>query len=414
MTIRTSTLACGMPLLTERIAGAGSVSVAWLIPAGSAHDPADRVGVAPMLAELVWRGAGALDSRRQADAFDAIGASRGCDVGPLYLRLTATCIGRDLGTLLGLLADAVLRPRFDPGSIGPARDLCAQSLAALRDNPQDRAGVLLTERHVDPPLNRSGLGTAEGLAAITRDDLAQRWERCARPVGSILAIAGDVDHAHGAAHLDALLRGWSGSAEAVPVTPSPTRGTMFHQPDDTSQVQILLAHAAPPEPAPESRLERLAAAVLSGGPAARLFCEVRERRGLCYAVSAAYAADKSHGRVVAYVGTTPEKAQRSIDVLTAELRRLRTPEGRVSVEEFHRAGTGLRTSLVFSGESTAARAMALALDMHRLGRPRSLAEIADGYAAITLDQLNDHLAARPLGELTCVTLGPTPLVRPAD
>lgn len=301
-------------------------------------------------------------------------------------------------------------------AVEPSRDLALQALEGLKDDPQERAVLALRERHNPSPMNRSGMGTEEGLKAITREDLVEGWKRQARPKESILAIAGDLESAGGqeavAGMVDRLLGGWQGSAPAVTPREPGTKGTYHHIPDKTAQVQIVLMHDAPREADAESKLERVAASVLSGGMAARLFTEVREKRGLCYSVSASYAADKMYGRCLAYVGTTPERAQESLDVLVAELRRINIPEGKITPEEFQRAMVGIRSNLIFSGESTGARAGALAGDQYRIGRPRSLDEVAAQYAAITLEQVNDYLSRRTLGPMTIVTLGPGELTPP--
>ena len=416
------TLPCGLPLIMESMSGVRSVGATWLLPAGSATDPENRQGLSTMWAELVFRGAGPLDSRGQADALDRLGVSRGCDVSPLHLRMSFTLLGSRLIEALPRIMEMALDPRMDDASIEPTRDLALQSLESLKDDPQERAMLTLRERHNPPPLNRSGMGTPEGLSSINRQDLVDGWQRQVRPGASrgggdnILAIAGDLDAAGGPERVSqtvqALTAGWSGSAPALSRRPSTTRGTYHHVEDQSSQVQVVLMHDAPPEPHPDSKLERVAAAVLSGGMASRLFSEVREKRGLCYSVSASYAADRDDGRCVAYVGTTPERAQESLDVLLAELRRINSAPGAITNEEFQRAMTGIKANLVFSGESTGARAGALAGDQHRLGRPRALDEIAAQYAAITLDQVNAYLARRTLGAVTIVTLGPTPLKPP--
>jgi hypothetical protein len=72
----------------------------------------------------------------------------------------------------------------------------------------------------------------------------------------------------------------------------------------------------------------------------------------------------------------------------------------------------MKSRLVFGGESTSARAASLAHDMHRLGRPRSLEEIAGELSRVTLGAINAYLARRSLGKATFQTLGPTPLVPP--
>ncbi|MBX3382496.1 MAG: insulinase family protein [Phycisphaeraceae bacterium] len=411
--ITVRTLRCGMPIIIEPMSGVRSASLTWLLPAGSAFDEPVFLGESAMWAELVLRGAGPLDSRAQADAFDRLGASRSADVGLFTMRIASLSLGEKLLSTLPLIADMALRPTFDPEAIEPARDLCLQAIESLQDDPAERAAILARELHFPVPFNRSGLGTPDGLGALTRDRLIEGWRRCARPVGSVLALAGALPSADTLVDtLDQLLDGWSGENADPSPAGAPRRGSA-HVDDPTNQVQILIAHDAPPEPHPDSILEKIVVSVLSGGMSGRLFTEVREKRGLCYAVSAGYRPDKDFGTITASVGTTPEKAQESLDVLWEQLCRVNTPEGRITPEEFQRAVAGMKSGVVFSGESTGARSGALAVDYRRLGRPRSLAEITRAIDAVTLDAVNAYLARRPLGTPTVVTLGPRALKSPA-
>ncbi len=409
--IELQSLACGMPLVTERIPGVRSVGLTWLLPVGSARDPDDRVGLSAMIEELLLRGAGELDSRQHADLLDGLGVSRGTGTETHFTSISATLLGSRLAEALPPIVDMVRRPRFDAGAIEPTRSLCLQSIAGLADDPQEHVMHLLRERHAPAPLNRSHLGTAEGIAAVRPEDPGAHWHRCAVPEGSILAVAGDVDPPALARRLDELLAGWSGAAQAVAPGAAAVRGAR-HVEQTSSQVHIALAHDAPRESDPGCWLERVGTAVLSGGMSCRLFTEVREKRSLCYAVYASYATSRDDGRVVAYSGTTPERAQETLDVLHGELQRVRSLEGAVTAEELARAAIGLKSRLVLRGESTAARAGALARDVFKLGRPRSLAELAGAVDEVTLDALNEHLQSRPIEQATIVTIGPEALVVP--
>jgi predicted Zn-dependent peptidase len=414
-TIVTRMLDCGMPLVVEPVAGVRSAALTWLVPAGTATEPPDRQGMASMWAELLLRGAGALRSRAHADAVDRLGVSRATDVGGYHLRLSATMVGTRLPDALPLLADMILHPRMEEDAVGPTRELALAAIESLKDEPQQRAAVAARTRHFPVPLNRSPQGLREGVLAVSRDELVEGWAARARPGGSILAMAGAVDPDDSAMRLNALLRGWQGSAPAFELGRAPLRG-YAHEQDDTQQVQIILMHDAPPEPDPSSLIEKVVGSVLSGGMAGRLFTEVREKRGLCYAVNAAYSSGRDFGAVTAYVGTTPERAQESLDVLWAELARINGPlnaGGGVTPDEFARAVVGMKSRLVFAGESTAARAAGLAYDVHRIGRPRGLAELASQIDSVTLDQVNGYLARRDLGRITIQTLGPTALNPPA-
>ncbi|MFN0131876.1 MAG: M16 family metallopeptidase [Phycisphaerales bacterium] len=410
--IVTRTLSCGMPLIVEAMPGVRSVGLTWLLPAGTATQPADREGLTAMLLEMLHRGAGGLDSRAQADALDRVGASRSADAGAYHVRVSATMLGDRLAEALPLIVDMVRRPRFDEDSIEPARDLAMQSLESLADNPQERASIAARARHLPPPLNRSTLGTESGITSTTRHEIVAAWRDRAQARGSILALAGAVDPDTAAAQLDSLLAGWSGEVADASPAAAPSRG-YAHESDQSNQVQIIVMHDAPAEPHADSILEKVAISVLSGGMSGRLFTEVREKRGLCYSVSAGYSAAKTFGSVVAYVGTGPDRAQESLDVLLAELQRLNSPAGAVTPEEFQRTMVGMKSRVVFAGESTPARAGSLAYDWHRLGRPRSLAEIASQLDAVTLEALNAYLARRRLGRLTIQTLGPNTLQPPA-
>jgi predicted Zn-dependent peptidase len=290
------------------------------------------------------------------------------------------------------------------------RDLCIQAIEGLDDDPQSKVMLNLRAAHAAPPVNRSGMGTVEGLESVTRDALVDAWERHATPGNAVLALAGDVDPDRAADALNRLLDGWHGATPDPQPESHASRG-YTHETQDTAQVHIGLAHDAPAESDPNAPLERVVAAVLSGGMSGRLFTEVREKRSLCYSVSASYGTDRSFGRVAAYVGTTPERAQEALDVLWNELTRINGRDG-VTQSEFDRAIIGMTSRLVMSGESSSARAGALAQDMRKIGRPRSLEERVEEIQRITLRQVNDYLSRRRLGACTVATIGKAALKAP--
>jgi predicted Zn-dependent peptidase len=364
-----------------------------------------------MWSELLMRGAGGLSSREHADALDRLGVGRSADVGTYHLRIGATMLGERVVEALPLLVDMVRRPRFDAESVEPARDLALQAIESLKDDPQERAVTGARSRHYPTPFNRSSLGTVAGLTALTREELVDGWAERARPRGSFMGVAGAVDADAVERRLNELLRGWSGEGPEPRPSGTPPRG-YAHELDQSNQVQVIAMMDAPPEPHASSLLEKVVMAVLSGGMAGRLFTEVREKRGLCYSVSASYAPGKEIGSVLAYVGTTPERAQESLNVLLAELERIGTRAGAVTGEEFERAMIGMKSRLVFGGESTSARASSLAYDMHRIGRARSLEEIAGELATVTVGRVNEYLAGRKMGRVTIQTLGPAELKPP--
>ena len=406
--IRTENLACGMPLLLEPMAAVQSVAVSWLLPMGSATDDPGTDGAASMLSEMVLRGAGDLDSRGLSDALDRLGVQRSTSVERAHLRLSFTLKGDRLLEALPLIVSMVRTPHLPADAVDAVRSLSLQMLASLDDDPQQLVMLRLGEEHNPTPFNRHGYGTEAGLGAVDSSTIQSRWADGAVPHGSILSIAGAIDPGVPAL-LDKLLSGWSGTARKVTETASPRRG-VTHVEQDTSQVHLALAWDAPPEPDDHSMLERLMVGILSGSTSARLFTEVRQKRSLCYSVGARYHAGRDRGLVSLYAGTTPERAQETLDVSWAEIMRL--AEG-ARADEFARVVAGIKSRLIMQGESTRARAGALGSDMYRLGRTRSLDELAAAIDAIDLDTLNTYMAGRIPGELTFVMIGPDKLTPPA-
>jgi predicted Zn-dependent peptidase len=382
-------LRCGMPLLVEEMPGVRTAAVSWLLPAGNASDPEGEAGDgwSSLLAELAQRGAGSRDSRAYSDALDRAGVQRAVTPAAVHMVLSATLIGSRIGEALPLLADLVVRPHLPEPALEAVRSLAIQSLESLQDDPQHRVSLRLRERHLPPPFNRTGYGNR---AAFERADIAAlraNWMQRVRTAGAILSIAGAVRADELAFEIDRLLEGWHGSASDVAATGQPVGGS-FHEEDESNQTHIAVGLAAPSEREPESLLCRLATNILGGETSSRLFAEVREKRGLCYAVNAGYAGGRDRGMVALYAGSTPERAQETLDTMFGELERF---EHGIDEGEFRRAVIGMKSRLVMQGESTAARAAALGADWYRLGRCRSLDELSDEVDAVTIDRLNDWI-----------------------
>jgi len=395
----------GATLLVEPIASVASAAVVWRIAAGSGRDPAALDGAATMLGELVLRGAGERDSRTLSDAFDRLGVRRETDVQLRQMELGAIMLGHVVPEALALLIDVIRRPSLNEASLEPVRSLCIQALDAIDDEPQSRVMLHLRERHMPAPLNRSGYGRREVLESIDIETLRDAWRARATPGGSVVAVAGAVDPDHVAELLRHGLSDWQGAECPLDAAAPPPRGYLPVE-RDTAQVHIAMAWDAPREADRDSVLERLALTVLGGASSGRLFTEVRVRRGLCYSVGASYRGGRDEGLSLVYAGTTPQRAQETLDVTLAEIRRIRSG---VTAQEFETARVRLKSRLVMAGESTGSRATRLASDHERLGRPRTLEELTADIDAVDLARLNGYLTGRTFGRMSLVTIGPAPL-----
>jgi predicted Zn-dependent peptidase len=404
--ISTYQLPNGLTIVVEPMAHARSAAWTLLLPAGSATDPEGQSGAAQLLHGMVYRGAGDRDARELSDALDALGVQRGGGVSTEYATFGGAALADDLEAALELYADIVRRPLLPAQELDAERALALQQIRSLNDQPAQRLFIELGKVYFPGPFGRSVLGEIEDLRRIDHQSLVADYQRRYRPQGAVLAVAGGVEPERVRNIAERLLGDWQGAAPELLQPAARSESLYHHLPQQTSQTQIGVAYPSLPMDDPYYYHERLAVNVLSGGMASRLFMEVRNKRGLVYAVYAAPRIYRGLGLVLAYAGTQPERAQECIEVLLGELERI--SEG-VTEEELERARIGLLSALVMQGESSPARASAMASDCYLIGRPRTLDEIRNAVDQITLDKLNAYLAEHRPHNFTVLTLGPSPV-----
>jgi predicted Zn-dependent peptidase len=397
-----------MTLVAEQFpaaAGIRSAAMTFLVPAGAASDPLGQAGGASVLSDWILRGAGGRDSRELTAYLDGLGVQRSCHAETVFLRFSASMLGKNLLAVLPVYADIVQRPHLPEDGFEPARDLALQQLDAIDDEPSHKLSLLLRERHYPFPFGRPSVGKRDDLEALTASALRTASNARVSPTGAILAVAGLFDWPALVDTVEKAFGPWEATTPPALPEQSAPRGNL-HVTQDTNQSQIGLAWDAVPDSHPDSLLLQTALNVLSGGMGARLFTEIREKQGLCYSVHAGYASLKKQGAVFGYSGTSPDRAQRTLDSFLVELRRL--TEG-VTQDEFDRAKIGMKSRVIMQGESTGARAGALAYDFYHRGRTRTLDELRGLIDALTLARVNAFLAEHPVETLTVVTIGPEPL-----
>lgn len=399
----------GLTLLAERMDHVRSATMYLSIPAGFTYDPAEALGTSGILAEMLSRGAGKLDSRELSLALDNLGADRGETPGAFNITLSAGALAKKLPQILEHYAEIILRPWLPGDQLESARELALQDLQALDDSPSDLCLIELKKRHYPPPYSRTHYGTPEGLAAITPQSLREFYERRFRPEGAVMSVAGNIDWEMLKDTVGRLFGEWQGTPE--PLAPLPDHiPTSAHISKETNQTQIALAFPSAAFGTPDFYPARGAISVLSGGMGARLFTEVREKRGLCYSVSASYDNVRERAAVLCYAGTRADRAQQTLDVTVGELRRLK--DG-IEEEEVQRVKAGLKTSLIMQQESTSSRAGSMAVDWFFLKRIRRITEIQQAVEALSPKAILEYLERYPAKDFTLVTLGPEPLILPS-
>lgn len=398
----------GLTLLAEKMPGVQSAAMTFLVPAGSSTDPVDRSGSATVLSDLVLRGAGMRDNRQLTDYLDSLGLQRSSSVGVHHTRFGSAALAPRVEEGLAVYADIVRRPHLPQPGFEAAKDLALQALAGLDDEPRQKLLIKLREWHLPSPYGRNSMGQEDHLEKLTLELCQADHGRRYHARGSIMALAGNIDFDRLRDEVGRQFGDWNGDADAkVDILPPP--GNFHHEHQKSEQTHIGIAWPSIPETDKDYYTLRLAIEVLSGGMSGRLFTEVREKRGLCYSVWAGYSALKGQGSVLGYAGTSNERAQATLDCFVGELHRL--SEG-VTEAELSRAKTGLKASTIMQGESTSARAGAIAHDYFIRGRIRTLAEIKDAIDHVTVDRVNAYLEQHKAGPFTIVTVGPKELKLP--
>lgn len=409
-TTRSVYLPNGLTIVAEPMPHKQAAAWAFLVPAGAANEPEEREGISTVLEGLCYRGAGERDSRALSDALDNLGIERGGGSGIEYTSFGGATLGDYLEEALALYADIIRRPRLPEDEWEAQRELALQSLQSLEDAPARKMMVHLRRAYFPGPFGRCTLGNENDLKALTLDDLRVDHQNRYRPDGAILALAGKLDFEAIVERVTELFGDWEGSSvpieDPVPVDEPVSK----HIEQSTSQQQIGVVYSGVPSTDAHFYDYRVAISVLSGGMGARLFTEVREKRGLVYSVSASAHSHRGCGFTMAYAGTTPERSQKTLDVLLHELERI--DEG-VTIAEVERAKTGMLSGLIMQEESSRARASAIARDQFMLGRVRSLGEISAAVQAVTPESIAEFVQKCPPRDFTVVTLGPKELeVRP--
>jgi predicted Zn-dependent peptidase len=392
----------GMVLLGEPMAGVESVAFGFSLPAGAARMPAGVCGAANVISDWVFRGAGQRDNRALSDALDGLGLQRFASVGSAHLAIGAALESSNLDQALTLYADVVLGPTLSDEQFEPARQLVIEGIRALDDEPRHKVMVELCRRFYPDPLGRSTVGEIrelEGLSAKTvRAIVRDRFD----PGQTIFSLAGKYDFEAVCQQLEAVF-GHCRPGAARGAQPRARADRYTHIANDGAQVHIGLMTETAKFADAAYYDARVAVEVLSGGMSARLFTEVREKRGLCYAVGARYHSLKEAAGIMCYAGTTPDKAQETLDVIVGEFRRLAES---ISAEELERAKVGLKSALVMESESSSSRAGGIAVDHYVLGRVRTLGEVQRRIEATTVESVLGFLRSHRFEDFTVVTIGP--------
>jgi predicted Zn-dependent peptidase len=403
--IHTHPLPNGLTLVAEEMPWLESAAFALLVPAGCAYEAEDKLGLSSLTCEMTQRGSGQRDSRQFIAALENLGADVSASVSIAHTSFGGAMPAESLPQVLSIYADLIQRPHLPEAQLEDARLGCLQEVKAVEDDLAQKTMQQLRRRHYAEPWGRSAQGIEATVERLTMADVRRHLETCYSPQGAILSVAGKIDWSKLKDDAERLFGNWRVERKAE-AKEAPPPGNYHHITAESSQTHVGIALDAVPYSHPDYFQIRGAVGVLSDGMSSRLFTEVREKRGLVYTVYAMCHSLRDRGAILSYAGTSAERAQETLDVMLAELKRLF--DG-IQPDEIDRLKGRIKRALIIQQESSPSRAGSIALDWYYLSRVRTLAELSQIIDGLTADGINAYLAAHRPQQFTVVTIGQVPL-----
>jgi predicted Zn-dependent peptidase len=403
----------GLVVLTETMSHVRSVSVGVWIRNGSRGEVPEENGLAHFMEHMVFKGTERRSAEEIARQMDSVGGMLDAFTSKEQICFNAKVLDEHLPIAFDVIADLVLRPKFDSEDVKKERQVVLEEIKMDLDNPEYQLHDIFTRGFwPEHPLGRPILGTPETVRKFSRDALRNRFQNWFAPDHLVISAAGNVKHEQ---VMELVEREFGGLATAGPeangAAPSTRAPIHLETKRDLEQVHVCLG--VPSVPLADER--RFGVAVmnnlLGGGMSSRLFQNIREKLGLAYAVFSELTPYSDAGMLTVYAGTAKETVGQVIDLIVKEFRDLK--ETLVADEELLRAKNHLKGSLMLSLESTSSRMSNLARQELYFRRFYSLDEILAGIETVTREEVRslareffqpEQIAVTVLGPLNGFTL----------
>jgi predicted Zn-dependent peptidase len=379
-----TTLDNGLRVVTERFDNVRSIALSIMVGVGSRNETADQAGLSHFLEHLLFKGGEKYSSSEIDEFFDSIGAEVNASTNKEVTTVYARFLDRHLDAAFDHIAEMVMNSTFE--DIDAERQVVIEEIAMYEDEPSDIVFDLLGRRVFgDSPLGRRIIGTEAVVGGVSVEQIAAYRDQQYVPGNIVIAAAGAVDHERIVELAESFGFDRPGTAPAYEAAAPPQYPTFGFFVKETEQVNVALG--APGIARGDDR--RFAMMVLNtifgSSTTSRLFQEVREKRGLAYAVYSYSQMYRDSGEVGLYVGTRPDRVSESIEIFARELGRLVEEPARP--EEFARAKENLKGRTALSMESPMGRMLQLGGSVLFDVPVLSLDEIERRIDGVSLDDL---------------------------
>ncbi|HWQ13455.1 MAG TPA: pitrilysin family protein [Roseiflexaceae bacterium] len=379
------TLPGGLRVLVEPLPHTHSVSVGCFVGAGSGHEDRTHSGIAHFIEHMVFKGSDRRPTpKRISDAIEGVGG-----ILDAYTSFESTTYYAKVADIhfdraVDVLADMLLRPRFDPKDIEKERRVIVEELRQTADTPSELVHLLLDRQMWgDQPLGRDIAGDEESVAAFTREQIIGHWRAYYTRRNTVVAIAGNIEPARAAEAIERALEGMP-EGQPMPCLPSlpPHPGpALALTEEDSEQGSFCIGFPGVAFGDPDRRALLVLDTVLGGGMSSRLFQEIREERGLAYNVGSYSHEHHDAGKWTVYGGVDPEKLVECLATIMAELRRART-EG-ITEEELAHVKEQVKGGILLSLEDTWSVASRNGSHELRYGRVIPVEQVVAEVEAVT-------------------------------
>lgn len=396
----------GLRIVLEPTPGVRSVAVGVWVDAGSRDETEGCHGASHFLEHLLFKGTERWSARAIAEALDAVGGDFNAFTGKEQTAFYVRTLDEEVPLGMDVLADITQRPAFRADEVESERSVVLEEINMYEDSPDelvhDVFGEAVLPRH---PLGRPTVGTRESVTEMTRAAIAEYFATRYRPDRMVIAAAGNIDPARFAEDVDSHWGDCGGTALQRDVhAPGPAVARRIDE-RPTEQAHVVVGARTMARDDDRRHALTVLNHVFGGGMSSRLFQEVREKRGLVYSVYSYRALYQETGLFAVYAGTAPGRAGETLDVVLAEIDRLRAG---ITADELTTAKGHVRGALALSQEDTLSRMSRIGRAELTLGRVPEIDDLVADIDAVTLDDANALAAELAAAPRTLTVIGPFP------
>ena len=382
MSVEVTRLASGLSVVTDRMPRLETASLGVWIGSGSRNEKPDEHGISHLLEHMAFKGTRRRNARQIAETIEAVGGDLNAATSVESTGYFARVLKADVLLALDVLSDILSEPTFDGDELRREQNVIVQEIGATEDAPDDLVFDRLQETAFpQQSIGRSILGTPETVRSFNPTRLRSYLARNYRAPNMVVAAAGAVEHQAIVAEVDKRLAGFNGPAAPEPEAAHFRGGTRVET-RDLEQVHIAMALQGVPVRDEQLYSLQVFTSVLGGGMSSRLFQEVREKRGLCYAIHAFHMPFADTGLFALYAGTDESDAP---ELMRVVIDQIGNATETLNDTEVNRAKAQMKAGLLMALESSEARVGQLARQMFAYGRPIPLDEVVAKIDAVTVD-----------------------------